>query len=202
MIISAIIFAFAAVLTIQLIVQARENQKLKTDLAEINHIRYGLLNVDEWSDQVTTILSIKIVEYELTPESREKLLHNLENILFRVIDEVELMVMERITGQFSAMKRIAVGMVFDVDQLRDSVPSYASQLLLELNKPDNKVMLQKFLADRLEDFKASTFNLDQMESLELLLDSYDCRDKDECREHLMSAIEIKKKEIGFRVVQS
>ena len=92
-IISAIIFAVAAVLTVQLIVQARQNQKLKTDLAEVNHIRYGLLNVDEWTDQVTTILSIKIVEYELTPESREKLLHNLENILYTMIDQVEIMVM-------------------------------------------------------------------------------------------------------------
>ena len=70
------------VLTVQLIVQARQNQELKTDLAEINHIRYGLLNVDEWTYQVTTILSIKIVEFKLTPDSREKVLQNLENILY------------------------------------------------------------------------------------------------------------------------
>ena len=39
----------AMVFTVQYIVLARQNQKLKTDLAEINHIRYGLLNVDEWT---------------------------------------------------------------------------------------------------------------------------------------------------------
>ena len=199
-VISVIIFMVAAVLTVQLMVQARQNQKLKTDLAEINHIRYGLLNVDEWTDQVTTILTIKIVEFELTPESREKLLHNLENILYTMIDEVEAMVMERLTGQLSGMQRVAVGMFFNVDQLRDSVPSYASQLLLELNKPDNKEFLQKFLTERLEDFKASTFNLDQMESLDQLLASYNCSDKAECREQLEAAIEVKRGEIGFRVV--
>ena len=195
-VISAIIFLVAAGLTVQLISQARQNQKLKTDLAEINHIRYGLLNVDEWTDQVTTILSIKIVEYELTPESREKLLHNLENILFTMIDEVEAMVMERLSG----MERFALAMAFNVDQLRDSVPSYANQLLLQLNKPESKEFLQKFLSERLQDFKASTFNLDQMESLDLLLASYDCANKAECREHLAAAIEVKKGEIGFRVV--
>jgi len=199
-VISAIIFMVAAVLTVQLIVQARQNQKLKTDLAEINHIRYGLLNVDEWTDQVTTILSIKIVEFQLTPDSREKLLHNLENILYTMIDEVEAMVMERFSEQLSGMKRIAVGMFFNVDQLRDSVPSYANQLLLELNKPENKAFLQKFLTERLEDFKASTFNLDQMESLDLLLASYGCSDKSECREQLEAAIEVKRGEIGFRVI--
>jgi hypothetical protein len=199
-VISAIIFVVAAVLTVQLIVQARQNQKLKTDLAEINHIQYGLLNVDEWTDQVTTILSIKIVEFKLTPESREKLVHNVENILYTMIDEVEAMVTERLSGQLSGMKRFAVGMFFNVDQLRDSVPSYANTLLTELNKPENKEFLQKFLTEQLEQFKASTFNLDHMEKLYFLLDSYGFTDKTLCKEHLEAAIEVKEGEIGFRAI--
>ena len=199
-VISTGIFLVAAVLTIQLISRARQNQQLKTDLAEINHIRYGLLNVDEWTDQVTTILSIKIAEYQLTPESREKLLHNLENIMYTMVDEVEAMVMERLSGQFSGMKRIAVGMFFNVDQLRDSIPSYANQLLLELNKPENKAILQEFLSDRLQDFKTTTYNLDQMERLDLLLEKHGCSNKEECREALEAATEVKKGEITFRVV--
>ncbi len=198
--ISTGIFLVAAVLTIQLISQAKQNQRLKTDLAEINHIRYGLLNVDEWTDQVTLILSIKIAEYQLTPDSREKLLHNLENIMYTMIDKVEVMVMERLSEKLPVMKRFAVGMVFNVDQLRDSVPSYASQLLLELNKPENKAILQDFLSDRLQDFKTTTFNLDQMERLEQLLSHYNCSNKQECRELLEAAIEVKKGEITFRVV--
>jgi len=199
-VISTGIFLVAAVLTVQLISQARQNQQLKTDLAEINHIRYGLLNVDEWTDQVTTILSIKIAEYQLTPESRKKLLHNMENIMYTMIDEVETMVMERLSTQLSGIKRFAVGMFFNVDQLRDSVPSYANQLLLELNKPENKAILQEFLSDRLQDFKTTTYNLDQMERLDLLLDNYGCSNKEECREVLEAAIEVKKGEISFRVV--
>jgi hypothetical protein len=194
------IFLVAAVLTVQLISQAKQNQRLKTDLAEINHIRYGLLNVEEWTDQVTTILSIKIAEYQLTPENRQKLLHNLENIMYTMIDEVEAMVMKRLSEKLPVMKRFAVGMVFNVDQLRDSVPSYANQLLLELNKPENKAILQEFLSDRLQDFQATTFNLDQMERLDLLLSHYHCSNKEECREMLEAAIEVKQGEITFRVV--
>lgn len=199
-VISAIIFLIAAVLTVQLIVRAKQNQKLKTDLAEISHIQYGLLNVDEWTDQVTTILSIKIVEFEMTPDNREKLLHNLENILYTMIDEVELMIMERLQGQMSGIKRFAVGMVFNVDMLRDSVPSYANTLLTELNKPENKEFLQDFLTDQLEAFKATTFNLDEMPNLDILLESYGYSDKTLCKEHLEAAIEVKKGEIGFRVI--
>lgn len=200
LIISTGMFLVAAVLTVQLISQAKQNQQLKTDLAEINHIRYGLLNVDEWTDQVTTILSLKIVEYKLTPESREKLLHNLESILYTMIDEVEKMVLERLSGQLSGMQRIAAGMFFNMDQLRDSVPSFASQLLLELGKPEYKAFLQEFLSERLQDFKTSTYNLDQMETLDQLLSQYNCRDKGECRSLLEAAIQVKNGEIAFRVV--
>jgi hypothetical protein len=197
---STLLLGAALVLTIQLISQARQNQVLKTDLAEINHIRYGLLNVDEWTDQVTTILSIKIIEYKLTPDSREKLLHNVENILYTMIDEVERMVMERLSGPLSGVKRLAAGVVFNMDQLRDSVPSYANMLLDELNKPENKAVLQEFLSDRLHDFNSSTFNLDQMESLDLLLAKYGCENKTDCRSQLEEAIALRKNQIGIRVI--
>ncbi len=200
-IISTLLLGAALVLTIQLISQARQNQVLKTDLAEINHIRYGLLNVDEWTDQVTTILSIKIIEYQLTPDSREKLLHNVENILYTMIDKVEQMVMDRLGGgQLSGMRRLAAGVVFNMDQLRDSVPSYANLLLEELNKPENKAVLQDFLSDRLHEFNSSTFNLDQMESLDLLLAKYGCENKTECRQQLQEVIALGKNQIGIRVI--
>ena len=54
-IISTAVLLGAIVLTVQYISLARQTQRLKTDLAEINHIRYGLLNVDEWTDQISTI---------------------------------------------------------------------------------------------------------------------------------------------------
>ena len=54
----------ATVLTTQMIGLAKENQELKIDLAEINHVRYGLLNADEWRDQVALILGKKILEMD------------------------------------------------------------------------------------------------------------------------------------------
>jgi hypothetical protein len=190
----------AMVLTMQLISHARQLQVLKTDLAEINHIRYGLLNTDEWAYQVATILSIKIVEFKLTPESREKVLQNLESILNMMIDEVEVMMLERTSGQLSGMKRWFAGFTINLDMLRDSVPSYANTLLLELNKPDNKEFLQQFLLDKLGVITASTYNLDQMDPLHAVMEKHNCREKEACKELVQEEIEMKKEVINFRVV--
>ncbi len=190
----------ALVLTVQYISLARQNQELKTDLAEINHIRYGLLNVDEWTAQLSTILSIKILELKLTPENRVKVAQNLENILNRMIDEIELMMIERTSGQLSGMKRWFAGFVINLDQLRDSVPSYSNQLLSELNKPENIKVLQQFLSEKLNEFTASTYNLDQMDPLHMVMEKHSCFDKEECRELIREKIGVKNRVINFRVI--
>ncbi len=190
----------AMVLTMQLISHARQLQVLKTDLAEINHIRYGLLNTDEWAYQMSTILSIKIVEFKLTPESREKVLQNLESILNMMIDQVELMMMEKTAGQLSGMKRLFAGFTLNLDMLRDSVPAYANKLLLELNNPGNKEFLQQFLLDKLGAITASTYNLDPMDPLHMVMEKHNCRDKVVCKELIEEEIGLKKERINYLII--
>ena len=190
----------ALVLTMQLISQARQLQVLKTELAEVNHIRYGLLNTDEWAYQLATILSIKIVEFKLTPDNREVVIQNLEGILNLMIDEVEVMMIERTSGSLSGMKRFIAGFAINFDQLRDSIPSYANTLLLELSSPDNKEVMQQFLLDKLGVITASTYNLDQMDPLQAIMEKYSCSSKEECKELISEQIEMKKEVINLRVL--
>jgi hypothetical protein len=190
----------ALVLTMQLITQARQLQVLKTELAEVNHIRYGLLNTDEWAYQMANILSIKIVEFKLTPESRETVIENLEGILNLMIDEVEVMMFERTSGKLSGMKRFMAGFAINFDQLRDSIPSYANTLLSELSNPENKEMMQQFLLDKLGEITASTYNLDQMDPLQTVMEKHNCSSKVECKELISEQIDLKQEVINFRVI--
>ena len=190
----------ALVLTMQLITQARQLQVLKTELAEVNHIRYGLLNTDEWAYQIATILSIKIVEFELTPQSRETVLQNLEGVLNLMIDEVEVIMFERTSGKLSGMKRFVAGFAINFDELRDSIPVYANTLLSELSNPENKEVMQQFLLDKLGEITASTYNLDQMDPLHVLMEKYRCTTKAECKELIGKQIKEKQEVIKLRVI--
>jgi len=198
-VISAAFLLAATVLTVQYISLARQTQLLKTDLAEINHIRYGLLNVDEWSDQVSAILSIKILQFKLTPENRERLVQNLENILYQLIDEVESMMKAKSQGPLSGITDWLPGFTISLDPFRDSVPSYAGQLLDELNKPESRVFLQQFLTNKLNDLTASTYNLDPMDPLHTIMDRYGCIDKELCRDLIRDEIDLKNRAVNLRV---
>jgi hypothetical protein len=199
-VISSVALIAVMVLTIQYISLARQNQTLKTDLAEINHIRYGLLNADEWTGQLANILTIKILEFKLTPESRDKVVENLEYMLYELIDDVESMMTSGSSGRFSALKNWFSGITINLDPLRDKVPSYAEQLLDELAKPENKFFMQQFLFNKLNEFAEATYNLDQMAPLKAVLDKYNCINKEVCKEHIWDEIQLKNREISLRVI--
>lgn len=198
--ISAGILVVCSILSFQMIVEARQNQEIKTDLAEVNHISYGLLNVDEWSFRVSAILSEKILDFKLTPENRDQLQENLESVIHMLIDEVEVMIIERTSGQFSGVKRWIAGFTIDLSQLRDSVPSFANQVLVELEKPETKEVLQDYLYEKLEEFSATTYSLDPTASMEALMQKYNCTNKSEYRSMLDSTIEEKNAAINLRVI--
>jgi hypothetical protein len=198
--ISTGILIATVILTVQMIGEARQNQEIKTDLAEVNHISYGLLNVDEWSFRVSAILSEKILDFKLTPENRDQLQENLESIIHMLIDEVEVMIIEKTSGQFSGVKRWFAGFTIDLSQLRDSVPSFASQVLDELDKPETKELLQEYLYEKLNEFNATTHSLDPSVSMEALMLKYNCSNTSECRSMLGSTIEQKNAAINLRVI--
>ena len=199
-VITTLLLAISIILTVQVILMAKQHQKVKIDLSEINHIRYGMLNVDEWAGQLAYILTEKINEFEVTPENREQLEASVSNVLYTLIDEVEELMVERTSGQFSGMKKWVAGFALDVEQLRDSVPSFAHTVVDELNKPETKTLLQKYLNEKLEEFTASTYNRDHMELLNELLLKYNCDGKDACKELLNERLDKEEDAINLRVM--
>lgn len=193
------LLSLASIQTIQMISLAKENQELKTDLAELNHVRYGLLNADEWRDQVTLIMSKKILEMDLAPENRLELQHSLEMIMYGLLDDLEILIRERTAGQFSAMKRMVAGMVIDVNQLRDSVPSYAENILNQINEPETKKGIQNYLSDKLGNLSLETYSLDSMEEFIEVLRKYDFEIKEACKSYLSGEIDIRTEAINHRV---
>jgi hypothetical protein len=159
-----------------------------------------LLNADEWAERVTLIISRKIVEFDLTPENRDELQASLEIILNKLIDDLEVLLEERTSGQFAGMKKFLLAMVFDVNQLRDSVPSFAGTILDEINEPRTKLAIQNYLSDKLGDLSEATYALDSTEVLTDLLEKYDCADPAACRELLSAGTIGKTDAVNTRVM--
>ena len=157
----------------RLIYLAKHNQEYRIDQAEINSIRYGLLNADEWKFYLADIISQKINEFEFTPENQEQLQGQVENILYRLLDEVDTI----LQNDMGRIKRFLMNAFVDLEKLKENVPELAEALLEEMAKPENKENLNEYILDKLDNFVAETFNKDEQAKLNQLMEKYNTEDR-------------------------
>jgi hypothetical protein len=107
---------------------------------------------------------------------------------------------ERTSGAFKGVKRWVAGFAIDVEQLRDSVPSFANTVIDELNSPETQAELMKFVLGKLEQFSEDTYNKSKMELFETLLLKYECEDKSSCQDILFDLIDDRQDAINYRIM--
>ena len=153
------------VLSWQLISQLRYHQQLVTDLAELRHVRYGMLNANHWVQQISKIVEIKIQEIDLEGEKREAAKAAIENILDTLLTEADRYIREhhksgdwwdRTTGRVKESMR---NTLMDIDTVKAGIPEYAEQILVELENPQTRDEINIFLAGFVSDFAASSFGV-------------------------------------------
>src|SRR5580765_1032546 len=66
-----------------------ERRRLRTELAEISHVRYGLLNADRWMEKILPILEANIDRLDMRAASRESLRPTVVKALYRLLDDVK-----------------------------------------------------------------------------------------------------------------
>ena len=146
---------------------ARQNQTDRIKLAEVNSIRYGLLNADEWREDLSNIITKKIEEFELTEANREQLQKQVQDLMYRLLDEVEQILRQ----DMGKIKQFLMDAFVDLDKLRENIPKLSEQLLNELSKPENKENIKQFILGKLDTFVAETFTLDEQNRLSEILEA-------------------------------
>ncbi len=73
LILPIIIIIISAILCQQIISNSIANQNNKNDYAELNHIKYGLLSIEEWKLQITVILAEEINKLYLSKKNERAL---------------------------------------------------------------------------------------------------------------------------------
>lgn len=126
-----LIMAFSCVKIIGL--ESRKAE-LKRDRIELNHIKYGLFNVDEWKKVLADILTKKIREFEITAKERPKMKKRIEAILRTVLDEAWVVYRD----QSGMLTNMFLDMSNAYDKIQSGIPQYADRVIDFLNNPKNR----------------------------------------------------------------
>jgi len=172
---SLLLIALSVYFSVLHIQTARQNQENNILQSEINSIRYGLLNADEWKHNLAGIISKKIEEFELTEQNKEQLKTQIEDLLYGLLDQVNKILRD----DMGKIKQFLMDAFVDLDKLRENVPQLSENLLEELGKPHNKNNLKELTLQKLDSYVEETFNNDEQLKLQQILEKHNFQNKEE-----------------------
>lgn len=159
LIFSVIVVIFSAFLCQQIVSNSVANQQNKSDLAELNHVRYGLLSIDEWKRQITLILAEEINKLYLSSADKRELRKHIKVLLNTLIDKVDKKVREEnadtASGRFT---QTFIDIFIDLDTIKKGIPEYADAVIAEMNKAKTRRQVKAALNKQLEKYSKLTFD--------------------------------------------
>ena len=188
-----LLLAVAATFTWRTIEGLDSRRKLRMELAEISHVRYGVLNVDLWMKRIVPILDARVDALDLKVQDQASLRPSVEKALYRLLDSVK----EKMSAKSSQGAGVggllgSQGNAFManmmVGALRPHVPEYADVVLAELGKPENKEAFKKYIKSVLAEGAKNTFGNVDTRWYSYILKEHGCADVSACQQELGSAI--------------
>ena len=193
--VSVAVLLVMLILTTGVISEANLVKRYETDLAEISDVRYGLLDADNWVDQVSAILERRLDGFELTEQNRPVIKRNIERLLDRLLVEIDAYQrrqnrqagnwLDRLRG---SLRQGVQDLFLDLDDLREKVPLYAEKILEELTKAEAKEDIKAQLKAALAGMANSTFAQTDRTRFYAVLARYGCPDAATCLPVLESRI--------------
>ncbi|WP_462321536.1 paraquat-inducible protein A [Halochromatium sp.] len=192
--ISAVLLIVVAGSTYRLILELRTLQQLQLQRAELQDVKYGLLDAEVWVSQISEILAEQIQQFELDAQNRPQIKRKLEVVLDRMLLEVEQVLRRRnaegdgwIDRLQGSLRQGVQDWLVDFDQLRARVPLYADAVLEELNRPETRRAIQRQLLQVVEQASEATFTRVDRSLQQQIQQTHGCESTTQCVERLSQA---------------
>ena len=186
-----ILMAFCCIRIVSL--EGRKAQ-LKRDRMEMNHIKYGLFNVDEWKRVIADILTKKIREFEVTEKERPRMKKRIEVVLKTVIDEAWVVFQK----QSGLITNIFLEFSSAYDKLQAGIPLYADRVIDYLNDPKNREVIKDRLIVAMNEMADSTIGKMDYTTFNAILYEHAAEDKATCLARIDAQLgEVRVAELSF-----
>ena len=200
-IVSVVFFITISVFGYRTIKTATEAQKFKSDYAEINHFKHGLLSVDEWKQQISVIIGQEIDGLALTKQSQKVLKAQLEKQLGVLIDKVLERVEKQNSQTFSGkMKLTLMDSFVDVKDLKAGIPTYADAMIAEINKNKTQAQIKSLLKSKIETYIKETYDVRTVSTKDMIISKMQAQDETQAGEMIREAINFHQRDLEKNAV--
>ena len=159
---------------------------MRTELAEISHARYGLLNPDRWVEKILPILDARIDALDWKAKDEASLRPTVVSALYRLLDDIKTKMSAPPAGSSGGLLSQGNAMMANmmIGALKPHVPEYADVVLAEIARPDTKKALKSYVRTMLADAAKTTFGNVDMRWYNYVAKKHDCATLTACQEKL------------------
>lgn len=159
--------------------QEKQNQAYHDHLVELEDIKYGLFNVDEWKQVFAGLIAKKMDDFNLENTDEEEVKKEIAAFLGKAIDNFEKRYNEENKGGgiTSLLKRSISSFAGIFDQVRKDIPVFTDEIYNFLTKGGSRELLQKYLEDQLDAYTKDTFLATDYTAMNNIISKYEATDK-------------------------
>lgn len=147
-----ILFSFITIAVAWLAWHLRANsikdKAYKSDYFTVNQIKYGLLSGNNWSWQVYKIIEMQVDSFQFTPENKEVLEKQLNELIGRVLTEADEVLHKKQKNTVDRIKFRVINAFVDVDKFRSDIPRFSKAIIDEMEKSENKEQIKAVLKEK------------------------------------------------------
>ena len=182
-------------LTPPLVRDSLQDQQAKSDLAEANHIMYGIFSVNAWKSQISTIIYQEIQKINLQPTT-VKLKGTIENQLSAIIDKLNEQVREANKSSLGGrIKQILIDLVVDIEVVKKGVPRYADAVIEQINKPETQKLVKDLATKQIKAILKKTHDEPSKGLVRGVLERTDSKSVEEATAKLQGGIRSREEKI-------
>jgi len=153
-IITAFLLLAISYFSFELIQESQERQLVVAENAEVKSIKYGLLSVHSWKRQVSDIIAKKVKNFKITPANKDNIRQQVIEVLEDVFDKLDELIAQRgseLTWLERLAKRAFETLIFDIRDLRRSIPEFADIIVEGLSNPQTRDQLRQYIEAQIND---------------------------------------------------
>lgn len=133
---------------------ASRREAIKLDYGEVNSIRYGLLSVDAWKENIQEILTSRIGEFKLSRRQEAVLSEQTSKALNTLITEADKMIRKHQDTWSGKMRKVAAWAFVSIPELRRQVPKFTAAIVADLQTPRQTRKFRKLAQGGLDRYAA------------------------------------------------
>lgn len=187
---SLLLLAGAFFLCQQVVTHSRDNQRAKSDYAELNSVTYGLFSIDAWKEQLVAIVTSEMEQLQLTPQTEKELRVHVATVLNKMIDEAASKI-EKANNKttIGKMKQAFIDTFVDIKDIKTGIPEYTDAVIRELKKAKTKKQIKTLVDTKIAEFATKTADVQDRSQRDAIVAALGVKDVEAARTKLGASIE-------------